>query len=88
MSMDTSRPFASAKALPGSDLQAHRRHDASWGRDRGCRHTPQWILAGLYIAAIAMVAILAFMISGAWLLIMGASEHRNTDRRDDGRKES
>jgi hypothetical protein len=29
--------------------------------------------AGLYIAAVAMVLLLAFMISGAWLLIMGVS---------------
>ena len=45
-------------------------------------------LAGLYSAAIAMVAILAFMISGAWLLIMGSSEHPDKDRREDGRKKS
>lgn len=29
--------------------------------------------AGLYIAAFAMVAVLAFMISGAWLLIVGVN---------------
>ena len=42
-------------------------------------------IAGLYLAAISMVAILAFMISGASLLIMGASEHRDRDRKDEGR---
>jgi modulator of FtsH protease len=30
-------------------------------------------IAGLYLAAAAMVAALAFMISGAWLLVVGAS---------------
>lgn len=30
-------------------------------------------VAGLYLAAISMIALLAFMISGAWLLIMGVS---------------
>lgn len=33
-------------------------------------------VAGLYLAAISMIGVLAFMISGAWLLIMGVSEHR------------
>lgn len=33
-------------------------------------------IAGLYLAAVAMVMLLAFMISGAWLLIVGISEHR------------
>lgn len=33
-------------------------------------------MAGLYLAAIAMISLLAFMISGAWLLIMGISERR------------
>jgi|SRR5271165_4841395 len=32
-------------------------------------------VAGLYVAAISMIGLLAFMISGAWLLIMGVSEH-------------
>lgn len=31
-------------------------------------------IAGLYIAAISMIVLLAYMISGAWLLIMGVSE--------------
>jgi hypothetical protein len=30
--------------------------------------------AGLYVAAVAMVVLLAYMISGAWLLIVGISE--------------
>ena len=30
-------------------------------------------LAGLYLAAASMIILLAFMISGAWLLIIGAS---------------
>jgi len=30
----------------------------------------------LYVAAISMICLLAFMISGAWLLIMGVSERR------------
>jgi hypothetical protein len=30
-------------------------------------------IAGLYLAAISMVGLLAYMISGAWLLIMGVS---------------
>jgi len=30
-------------------------------------------LAGLYLAAISMIILLAFMISGAWLLIVGVS---------------
>ncbi len=37
-------------------------------------------LAGLYLAAISMIGLLAFMISGAWLLIMGirtTAESRN-----------
>ena len=41
-------------------------------------------VAGLYVAAIAMVSLLAFMISGAWLLIMGISQPRLT-AADDGR---
>jgi hypothetical protein len=35
-------------------------------------------IAGLYLAAVSMISLLAFMISGAWLLIMGISEHRLT----------
>jgi len=31
-------------------------------------------IAGLYLAAIAMITLLAVMISGAWLLIRGISE--------------
>ena len=38
-------------------------------------------IAGLYLAAVSMVALLAFMISGAWLLIMGVSGIRDRDRR-------
>jgi hypothetical protein len=30
-------------------------------------------VAGVYVAAVAMVVLLAFMISGAWLLIVGVS---------------
>ncbi len=30
-------------------------------------------IAGLYVAAVAMIVLLAFMISGAWLLIVGVS---------------
>jgi hypothetical protein len=30
--------------------------------------------AGLYVAAVAIVVLLAYMISGAWLLIVGISE--------------
>ena len=37
-------------------------------------------IAGLYVAAISMVALLAYMISGAWLLIMGVSEQRSIGR--------
>ena len=33
-------------------------------------------VAGLYLAAISMICLLAFMISGAWLLIMGVSGRR------------
>jgi hypothetical protein len=32
--------------------------------------------AGIYVAAVSMIGLLAFMISGAWLLIMGVSEQR------------
>jgi hypothetical protein len=39
-------------------------------------------LAGLYVAAISMLSLLAFMISGAWLLIMGASAGGQTERAD------
>ena len=43
-------------------------------------------LACLYLAAISMISLLAFMISGAWLLIIGVSEPRprgrNHERRD------
>jgi hypothetical protein len=35
---------------------------------------------GLYVAAIAMVLLLAFMITGAWLLIMGISEELSKAR--------
>jgi modulator of FtsH protease len=34
--------------------------------------------AGLYVAAVAMVAALAFMISGAWLLVVGATSGSRT----------
>jgi hypothetical protein len=37
-------------------------------------------IAGLYLAAISMVALLAYMISGAWLLIMGVSDQRPKGR--------
>jgi len=37
-------------------------------------------IAGLYLAAISMIGLLAYMISGAWLLIMGVSEHRSSGR--------
>ena len=37
-------------------------------------------VAGLYLAAISMVGLLAFMITGAWLLIMGVSEPRRRSR--------
>lgn len=43
-------------------------------------------IAGLYLAAISMVALLAFMISGAWLLIMGVSGIRAGDRRHESTK--
>ena len=35
---------------------------------------------GLYLAAISMIALLAYMISGAWLLIMGVSQPGLKDR--------
>ena len=35
-------------------------------------------VAGLYIAAVAMVASLAFMISGAWLLVVGVTSGSRT----------
>jgi hypothetical protein len=39
-------------------------------------------IAGLYIAAVAMVAALAFMISGAWLLVVGTTTREsNTQDR-------
>jgi len=34
-------------------------------------------VAGLYVAAVAMVAALAFMISGAWLLVVGMTTHES-----------
>jgi low affinity Fe/Cu permease len=38
-------------------------------------------IAGLYVAAVAMIVLLAFMISGAWLLTVGVStrhpQHQN-----------
>ena len=37
-------------------------------------------ITGLYLAAIAMIGLLAYMISGAWLLIMGVSEQRSRGR--------
>ena len=37
-------------------------------------------IAGLYLAAISMVGLLVYMISGAWLLIMGVSEKSSTRR--------
>ena len=39
-------------------------------------------IAGLYLAAVSMIGLLAFMISGAWLLIMGAAVHRPRGRKD------
>jgi hypothetical protein len=45
-------------------------------------------VAGLYLAAISMIGVLAFMISGAWLLIMGVSEHRPKGGKDEGRDAS
>jgi hypothetical protein len=33
--------------------------------------------AGLYVAAVALVILLAFMVSGAWLLIVGVSERQS-----------
>ena len=42
-------------------------------------------LAGLYLAAISMISLLAFMISGAWLLIMGVSEPRPRGRKHERR---
>jgi hypothetical protein len=45
-------------------------------------------LAGLYLAAISMIGLLAFMISGAWLLIMGVSEHRPKGGKADSRHSS
>ena len=36
------------------------------------------VLAGLYIAAVMMILLLAFMISGAWLLIIGVSTHQRS----------
>jgi hypothetical protein len=35
-------------------------------------------VAGLYVAAVAMVASLAFMISGAWLLVVGVTSASQT----------
>ena len=35
-------------------------------------------VAGLYVAAVAMVASLAFMISGAWLLVVGVTSGSRT----------
>jgi hypothetical protein len=35
-------------------------------------------VAGLYVAAVAMVGALAFMISGAWLLVVGATSVSGT----------
>lgn len=37
-------------------------------------------VAGLYLASISMLGVLAFMISGAWLLIMGISDQRPAAR--------
>jgi hypothetical protein len=38
-------------------------------------------VAGLYVAAVAMVASLAFMISGAWLLVVGVTSASRTPDR-------
>jgi hypothetical protein len=35
--------------------------------------------AGLYVAAVAMVAVLAFMVSGAWLLVVDAARREPND---------
>jgi hypothetical protein len=45
-------------------------------------------VVGLYLAAISMIGVLAFMISGAWLLIMGAAEHRPRGKKDERRGEA
>ena len=37
-------------------------------------------LRGLYVAAIAMVALMAFMISGAWLLVVGVEQPKTKQR--------
>jgi fatty acid desaturase len=42
-------------------------------------------IAGLYVAAVAMIVFFAFMISGAWLLIVGVHQHQ---RRSAQRAES
>jgi hypothetical protein len=36
---------------------------------------------GLYIAAIAIIVLFAFLISGAWLLMIGIYEDRSGDDR-------
>jgi hypothetical protein len=43
-------------------------------------------VAGLYVAAVAMVIMLTYMISGAWLLIVGASDYqpRRHDHKEEG----
>jgi hypothetical protein len=45
-------------------------------------------VAGLYLAAMSMVGLLAFMISGAWMLIMGVSERRPRAGNDQSRDTS
>jgi hypothetical protein len=37
--------------------------------------------SGLYIAAVAIVALFAFLISGAWLLMIGIYEDRTKTKR-------
>jgi len=36
------------------------------------------VIAGLYIAAVMMILLLTFMVSGAWLLIIGVSTHHRS----------
>lgn len=37
-------------------------------------------IAGLYVAAVALISLLAFMITGAWLLLIGVYENREVHK--------
>ena len=42
-------------------------------------------VAGLYVAAVGLIILFAFMISGAWLLLVAVHEDRSGQQPDESR---